>query len=110
MKQFAEARPLRAHALPQRFFDSSRLAMPLASTLLVMLGALPALCMAEGIPWRQQRFDLQASNEPLNAFLGRMLTLNGIAATMSPPIASAKVNGRLQGAAETVFRELSDTY
>jgi type III secretion protein C len=78
--------------------------------LLVLLVALPGLSMAQGIPWRQQRFDFQASNEPLNAFLGRMLTLNGIAATMSPPIASAKVNGRLQGSAETVFRELSDTY
>ena len=78
--------------------------------LLVLLGVSPAVSLAQAIPWRQQRFDLQASNEPLNAFLGRILTLNGIAATMSPPIASAKVNGRLQGQAETIFRELSDTY
>lgn len=69
-----------------------------------------APCVAQDIPWRKQNFDLQAANEPLNTFLGRMLTLHGIPATMSPPIATAKVNGRFKGPAETIFRELADTY
>ena len=78
--------------------------------LLVALGVAPGSVAAQAIPWRKQHFDLRANNEPLNTFLARILTLNGIAATMSPPIGSAKVNGRLQGPAETIFRELTDTY
>jgi len=82
----------------------------MASMLLLVSGMWPGLAGAEEVPWRKQHFDLRANNEPLNTFLARVLTLNGIAATMSPPIASGKVNGRLQGSAETIFRELADTY
>lgn len=83
----------------------------LACALVVgLLGSVASAAWADDIPWRKQNFDLQAKEEPLNLFLGRMLTLHGVAATMSPPIASAKVNGRFRGPAETIFRELADTY
>lgn len=65
---------------------------------------------ADDVPWRQRAFDLQAANEPLNVFLLRLLTIEGISATMSSTVASGRVNGRFKGRAETVFRELSDTY
>lgn len=78
--------------------------------VLALCWLLPALCWANDIPWRKQRFDLQVANEPLNTFLARMLTLHGIASNISAPIASAKVSGRFKGAAETIFSELAETY
>ena len=78
--------------------------------LVLALAMFASAANAQDIPWRKQHFDLQATGEPLNVFLGRMLALHGIAATMSPPIATAKVNGRFKGFAETIFRELADTY
>ncbi len=68
------------------------------------------LALAQDVPWRQRTFDFQATNEPLNVFLLRLLTIDGISATMSPTVASGRVNGRFKGRAETVFKELSDTY
>lgn len=65
---------------------------------------------ADVVPWRQRQFDLQAQNEPLNTFLMRLLTIEGIASTMSPTVASGRVNGRFKGRAEMVFKELADTY
>lgn len=79
----------------------------LAATALLML---PASAQADEIPWRQRTFDLQASNEPLNTFLVRLLTIEGISATMSPMVATGRVNGKFKGKTETVFKELVDTY
>jgi type III secretion protein C len=98
--------------LTSRF--ASRLISPfmlMSSLCLVLLATWPHITHARDIAWRnKQRIELQANNEPLNTFLGRLFTLNGIAAHLSPAIASAKVNGRLQGSAETIFKELADTY
>lgn len=71
---------------------------------------LPTFSKAEDIPWRQKSFDLQASNEPLNTFLVRLLTIEGISANMSAMVATGRVNGRFKGKTETVFKELADTY
>ncbi len=79
----------------------------LAAAALLML---PASAQADEIPWRQRTFDLQASNEPLNTFLVRLLTIEGISATMSPMVATGRVNGKFKGKTETVFKELVDTY
>lgn len=80
----------------------------------VLFGLVAALVWtsshAEVVPWRQRQFDLQAQNEPLNTFLLRLLTIEGIASTMSPTVASGRVNGRFKGRAEMVFKELADTY
>jgi type III secretion protein C len=65
---------------------------------------------AGAVPWRQRQFDLQAQNEPLNTFLLRLLTIEGIASTLSATVASGRVNGRFKGSAEMVFKELADTY
>jgi type III secretion protein C len=65
---------------------------------------------AEEIPFGKLQIDLQAANEPLNVFLGRMLTLAGIPSTMTPAIATGKVNGRLRGNAAQVFSDLSQTF
>ncbi len=78
--------------------------------LLLILSALPTRVSAEPIPWRRQPVDLPVSNEPLNVVLNRLVTLSGISASISAPVATAKVTGRLQGTAETIFRELADTY
>jgi type III secretion protein C len=74
------------------------------------------LCMAfspafaNEVPWRQRAFDLQAANEPLSNFLLRLLTLDGISATMSPTVGSGRVNGRFRGKSERIFKELAETY
>jgi type III secretion protein C len=66
--------------------------------------------VAENIQWREGVFDLQAVNEPLNVFLTRLLTLQGISTTISPAVSTGRVNGRFKGKASAVFRELVDTY
>lgn len=91
----------------RKFGGPTRWAM---TPLLLLCLAVPQWVQADEIPWRKQQLDLAANNEPLNSVLARLLTLNGIAGTMSPPVATAKVNGRLQGTPEMVFRELVDTY
>jgi type III secretion protein C len=73
-----------------------------------VLSARPV--QADEVPWRQRSFDLQASNEPLSSFLLRLLTLDGISATMSPTVSSGRVNGRFRGKSERVFKELAETY
>ncbi len=65
---------------------------------------------AENIQWREGVFDLQAVNEPLNVFLTRLLTLQGIATTISSNVSTGRVNGRFKGKASAVFREVVDTY
>jgi type III secretion protein C len=65
---------------------------------------------AENIQWREGVFDLQAVNEPLNVFLTRLLTLQGISTTISPAVSTGRVNGRFKGKASAVFREVVDTY
>jgi type III secretion protein C len=66
--------------------------------------------VAENIQWREGVFDLQAVNEPLNVFLTRLLTLQGIATTISSNVSTGRVNGRFKGKASAVFREVVDTY
>ena len=79
--------------------------------LVVVASAMwPTLASADEIPWRQRTFDLQASNEPLNTFLIRLLTIEGISTTTTAMVATGRVNGRFKGKTETVFRELADTY
>jgi type III secretion protein C len=77
-------------------------------TLCVAL-ALPARVSAQDLPWRGS-FDLNATNEPLNVFLTRLLTLQGIPTVMSPAVATGRVNGRFRGQAGKVFREMAETY
>jgi type III secretion protein C len=80
------------------------------------LGLCLGLCLftgaavAEEVPWRQRAFDLQATNEPLSSFLLRLLTFDGISATMSPSVGTGRVNGRFKGKSERIFKELADTY
>jgi type III secretion protein C len=80
--------------------------------LLVLALCLAAVLPAAGqsIPWRRANIDLQASNEPLNVFLARIVTWQGISASISATVASGRVNGRFRGSAETIFRDLADTY
>jgi type III secretion protein C len=66
--------------------------------------------LAEPIPWNNAAFDLQAPNEPLSTFLTRLFTSQGLASTMTPAVATARVNGRFKGKASTIFKELMDTY
>jgi type III secretion protein C len=73
-----------------------------------LLGSVPSF--AQEPPWRRQMFDLQANGEPLNLFLSRILTMQGIPTVMSPAVASGRVNGRIKGQAETIFKELSETF
>jgi type III secretion protein C len=76
--------------------------------VLCLAASLPAV--AQTIPWRRANIDLQAANEPLNVFLARIVTWQGISASISATVASGRVNGRFRGPAETIFRDLSDTY
>jgi type III secretion protein C len=80
----------------------------------VLVGSLTlglvSASVAENIQWREGVFDLQAVNEPLNVFLTRLLTLQGISTTISPAVSTGRVNGRFKGKASAVFRELVDTY
>jgi type III secretion protein C len=68
----------------------------------------PAL--AQAIPWRRANIDLHASNEPLNVFLARIVTWQGVSASISATVASGRVNGRFRGPAEIIFRDLAETY
>lgn len=95
-----------ARILLARFASGTRLAVLLAATALAT--APPAV--AQEIPWRRVSFDLQAVNEPLNVFLTRLLTLQGISITTSGGVATGRVNGRFKGQTEAVFRELAETY
>ena len=72
--------------------------------------AIGTSALAQEVPWRRVSFDLQAVNEPLNVFLTRLLTLQGISVTTSGGVATGRVNGRFKGQAEAVFRELAETY
>lgn len=81
-----------------------------AAALGLLLLAFGSGAVAQNIPWRDGVFDLQAVNEPLNVFLTRLLTLQGIPTTMSPAVATGRVNGRFKGSASTVFKGVVDTY
>jgi type III secretion protein C len=81
-----------------------------ALTVFFAVGFLATPAHAEEIPWRQRNFDLQATNEPLNTFLVRLLTIDGISSTTTPMVATGRVNGRFKGKTETVFKELAETY
>jgi type III secretion protein C len=76
----------------------------------LLSSALQGPARAQDVPWRNSNFELQASNEPLNAFLLRLFVLEGVSATMSPTVASARVNGRFKGTAAAVFKEAASTY
>ena len=95
-----------ARILPARFATAVRLAVLFVA--LTLPWASPAV--AQEVPWRRVSFDLQAVNEPLNVFLTRLLTLQGISVTTSGGVATGRVNGRFKGQAEAVFRELAETY
>jgi type III secretion protein C len=82
-----------------------------AQWALLLCCMLTPVVNAQEIPWRKPMlFDLQAVNEPLNVFLARLFTLHGIPATMSPAVATGRVNGRFRGRIEAVFKEVSETY
>jgi type III secretion protein C len=81
----------------------------LCLALVLCLGTVPP-ASGQAIPWRRANIDLQASNEPLNVFLARIVTWQGISASISATVASGRVNGRFRGPAETIFRDLADTY
>jgi type III secretion protein C len=66
--------------------------------------------MAEPIPWRSVQIDIGANNEPLNAFLTRLLTTQGISSTMTPAVATARINGRFKGNVAKTFNDLMETY
>jgi type III secretion protein C len=81
--------------------------------------ALLAFCMvfgcgsaalAEPIPWRGVQIDIGANNEPLNAFLTRLLTTQGISSTMTPAVATARISGRFKGNIGKTFGDLMETY
>ena len=76
--------------------------------LLCLFVAMPAA--SEPVPWRRGNVDLQAANEPLNVFLARILTWQGISASISATVATGRVNGRFRGPAQTIFQDLSETY
>lgn len=76
--------------------------------LLCLFVALPAA--SQPVPWRRGNIDLQAANEPLNVFLARILTWQGISASISATVATGRVNGRFRGPAQTIFQDLSETY
>ena len=91
---------------PARFLTGFRLWVLGFSMMLAVVSS----AVAQEVPWRRVSFDLQAVNEPLNVFLTRLLTLQGISVTTSSGVATGRVNGRFKGQAEAVFRELSETY
>lgn len=77
---------------------------------LVIAAALPAAAQ-QAVPWRRApAVNLQATNEPLNVFLARILTMQGLSASISATVAIGRVNGRFQGSVETIFRELSEIF
>jgi type III secretion protein C len=65
---------------------------------------------ATEIPWRPGDIDVTANNEPLTAFIIRMLTRQRLAASVSEAVGMEAVNGRFRGRPEVVFRELVETY
>lgn len=81
-----------------------------AAVLAVAMLVFGSTAVAQNIPWRDGVFDLQAVNEPLNVFLTRLLTLQGISTTMSPAVATGRVNGRFKGQASAVFKGVVDTF
>jgi type III secretion protein C len=95
-------------ALPQAW-PRARIFKTIATFVLGMC-LLTEAAVAEDVPWRQRAFDLQATNEPLSSFLLRLLTFDGISATMSPAVGTGRVNGRFKGKSERIFKELADTY
>jgi type III secretion protein C len=100
MRGFEDQKPIFSMLKPARFF--------VFAIVLALIGAAPA--RSEQVQWREGVFDLQAVNEPLNVFLTRLLTLQGISTTISPAVSTGRVNGRFKGKASAVFRELVDTY
>jgi type III secretion protein C len=92
--------------------NTNKIARSIRSAVLALffIGGVTTGASAENIQWRDGVFDLQAVNEPLNVFLTRLLTLQGISTTMSPAVSTGRVNGRFKGKASGVFRELVDTY
>lgn len=87
-----------------------RLGLAAWALWLALAATLPAGAQ-QAVPWRREpAFNFQATNEPLNVFLARVLTLQGVSASISATVSSGRVNGRFQGSAETIFRELSETY
>lgn len=64
----------------------------------------------DAIPFGRLQVDLNASNEPLNALLSRLLAQGGVPSTMTSAVASGRVNGRLRGSLSQVFHELAQTY
>ena len=77
--------------------------------LVIQFAALQA-AHANDLPWKRQTFDLQANNEPLNVFVIRLFTLQGLPAITSASVATARVNGRFKGRVDNVFQEIADTY
>jgi type III secretion protein C len=65
---------------------------------------------ATEIPWRPGDIDVTATNEPLTAFIIRMLTRQRLAASVSEAVGMEAVNGRFRGRPDVVFRELVETY
>jgi type III secretion protein C len=100
MRGFEDQKSIFSMLKPARFF--------VFAIVLALIGAAPA--RSEQVQWREGVFDLQAVNEPLNVFLTRLLTLQGISTTISPAVSTGRVNGRFKGKASAVFRELVDTY
>lgn len=77
---------------------------------LVLLSCHPCGVMANDIPWRPGEVDLQASNEPLTAFVVRFLTRQRVAAVVSELVGTEAVNGRFRGRPDVIFRAIADTY
>jgi type III secretion protein C len=86
--------------------------MALRSALLAfcMVFGCGSAVMAEPIPWRSTQIDIGANNEPLNGFLTRLLTTQGISSSMTPAVATARVNGRFKGDIGKTFNNLIETY
>jgi type III secretion protein C len=83
--------------------------VPVWLLVLSLATALPSPATAQDVPWRGN-LDFSATNEPLNVFLTRLLTLQGIPTVMSPTVGTGRVNGRFKGQAGKVFREMAETF
>lgn len=113
MREFQNTSSAKTDSTPRRavlWWASSGDISRIFSVLILCCGLLCGSANAEDVPWRQRAFDLQATNEPLSSFLLRLLTFDGISATMSPAVGTGRVNGRFKGKSERIFKELADTY
>lgn len=84
-------------------------AWPKAFAALLVALSCHAPVVAQSKAGRGVSVSVQAINEPLGAFLERILALDGIATRFSALVSAVPVNGKFKGNPLKIFRDLSDS-